>query len=115
MNVVLISRRTCSVIGIRLTRLASQLKYAGPRSELIGKFPKEPTLGVVNNPGLGTELTAPVADTVTFRRFGLMKNIPCGVRKTPRFFLKSSKVIPDRSTGLLPALKLLKVERLEAT
>src|SRR5437660_4135505 len=114
MNVVLISRRTRSVIGIRFTRLASQLKYAGPRSELMGKFPKEPTAGVPNKPGFGTELTAPVAETVTFSRFGLMKNIPCGVRKIPRLFLKSAKVIPDRSTGLLPALKLLKVERLEA-
>src|ERR1043166_2357854 len=80
MNVVLISMRTLSVIGMRFTKLASQSKYAGPRSELIGKLPKEPTAGVANKPGLGTELTDPVAETVMFSRLGLMKKSPWGVR-----------------------------------
>src|SRR5262245_36509894 len=102
MALALNSRRTRSVIGIRFTKLASQSKYAGPLSELIGKLPKVPGAGAVINPGFKVELTnAPVVGFVVIvSRFGLMKYTPVGVRKIPTFCWNSANVIPVNCAGL---------------
>ena len=125
MNVVFSSSLTRSPIGQRLVKLISTSKYVGPFNELSGKFPNLPGAGTANNPGRTVELlylppsgaqpVAPFVVVLMHNKAGSMKKIPDGVLNTPTCFLKSSKLIPTRSTGLLPALKLLNVVRFDAT
>src|ERR1700687_5067328 len=102
MAVTLISNLTRSVIGILLVILKSKLKYLGPLRLFTGKLPNVPGAGAVIKPGFSFEVaTLPAEFKVMSRSAGLMKKTPPGVLNSPRFFLKSAKLIPTSCAPLL--------------